>query len=437
MRLVPTHVPSLRFLALAAVLGTVPDPGVAQQGVPETRNAKAALSAAPRLILSEELRIGEEEESGPLPSIRFLAVNDEGWIFLIDAASGGAFMTWPSTDALKVRIFDSGGRLRRAIGSRGTFNYPFGFAVARDSIVVMDWSPPRGGEAPIQRSQVLAVHGGALATHEYPRGSSLPPLNFSRNVVRGTSTGWVLEGTGGWIRGWILKGEDPPVPPRGQMSGPHHGSTLILSFLPAAGEFRRILSYPGASYYQNSEGFSRDPVLSSRPRHAVGGDGRIYTHAGADYVITVHGHEGAVERRIVGELNRIPVTDEDVEEGIRREIEKMRVRREEIGGGDEVDSIEIEKEMRWAGKADFRPVLGEMWASRDGSILVQRLDLAEDPWAAGESGEWDVIGPDGRIAGRLATPGGFRVRAFEWPHIYLTRRTGDRQEVVRFRIGPS
>ena len=232
--------------------------------------------------------------------------------------------------------------------------------------------------------------------------------------------------------------------PLEERTGPHHDSTLVLSFLPALGETRRILSYPNAPGYGMTGGWTYVPVLWSRPRHAVGGDGRIYTHTGADYLIEERSHEGTLKRRILGEVDRIAVTDEDLEEGIRRHREWWRAWREEasLEGTElssDLDPIEraVERDMRWVGKADFRPVLGSMFASRDGSILVQRLDLEDDPWVGAEAREWDVIGPDGRTAGRLTTPGGFRVRAFEWPHIYLTRRTGDRQEVVRFRIDAS
>ena len=138
----------------------------------------------------------------------------------------------------------------------------------------------------------------------------------------------------------------------------------------------------------------------------------------------------------MGEVDRIAVTDEDFEEGIKRTVQNSRDAYEESNSESALNSMlaDIEQNVRWAGKADYRPVLGAMWASRDGSILVERLDLIPDPFSGEKKKQWDILGPDGRVAGKLDTPAGLTVRAFEWPFIYATRLVDGQLKAVRFRI---
>ena len=412
------------FLVLVAL---VPRGPVQGQQVPETRNSKAALASAPILILSEELRFVPEMggDTAAPPAAYGLKVNGEGWVFLMDAPQA-IFRPGASSDRVpQVWVFDSEGRFRGTIGQGGEMLRPLALAVARDSVIVSDFSPPRGGMAPGNRLHVFTVDGRLLATHDYAHG---PPrsLNFNSPAFQGTARGWVAEGR--------LRVETP----FGERSGPHYDSTLVMSFLPAAGEVRRILSYPTAPRYQSDDLWSSSPVLSSHPRHAVAGDGRIYLHSGAKHVIEVRSHDGTLEKRIVGEVDPITVTDEDFEKGIRRVVRESRDAFEESNRESELNTMlaAIEKNARWAGKADYRPVLGSMWASRDGSILVERLDLAPDPFADTGRKRWDVLGPAGRVAGQLETPAGLTVRAFDWPHIYTTRLVDGQLEAVRFRVTP-
>ena len=413
------------LLALAAPFALMPPRSVQGLQTPEIHNTKAALASAPTLILADELRFVPEmdPDTATPPDAYGLKANADGWLFFMDAPRAYFRPGESSGRAPQVWVFDSEGRFRWTIGERGDLLNPLALAVARDSVIVFDFSPPRGGRAPGSRYHVFAADGRVLATHDYADG---PPrsLDFNSPAFHGTARGWVAEGR--------FRAETP----FGERSGPHYDSTLVLSFLPAAGEVRRILSYPTAPRYQSDDVRSSSPILSSHPRHAVGGDGRIYVHPGARYSIGVRGHDGTLEKRILGEADPIPVTDEDFEEGIRRLVRESRDAFQESNSESELESMlaAIERSARWAGKADHRPVLGRMWASRDGSILVERLDLAPDPFADTGRKRWDILGPDGRIAGTLETPAGLTVRAFEWPHIHATRLVDDQLQAVRFRI---
>ena len=413
--------------ALAALLALVPDGSAHTQQAPEVHNTTTALASAPTLILADELRFAPEmdPDTATPPDAYGLKVNADGWVFYMDAPRAFFRPGASSNRAPQVWVFDSEGRFRWTIGQRGDLLNPRALAIARDSVIVFDFSPPRGGRAPGSRYHVFAADGLALATHDYADGPPLS-LNFNFPALHGTARGWVAEGR--------FRAETP----FGERSGPHYDSTLVLSFLPAAGEVRRILSYPTAARYQSDDVWSSSPVLSSHPRHAVGGDGRIYVHPGATYSIEVRSHDGTLEKRILGEVDLIPVTDEDFEEGIRRLVRESRDAFQESNNESELNSMlaAIERSARWAGKADHRPVLGRMWASRGGSILVERLGLAADPFAITGRKRWDILGPDGRVAGRLETPAGLTVRAFEWPHVYAIRLVDDQLQAVRFRITP-
>ncbi|MDE2762694.1 MAG: hypothetical protein OXQ94_17980, partial [Gemmatimonadota bacterium] len=348
-------------------------------------------------------------------------MDGEGRVFLMDAPKA-EFRYGGNDHAPQVWVFDAEGRFERAIGQGGALLNPLSLAVARDSVVVFDFSP-RSGRAPGRRHHIFATDGRALATHEHPDRVPLP-LDLRASAFRGTALGWVAVG-----RLWAKASP-------GGGTGPYHDSTLVLSFLPATGEVRTVVSYPSAPKYMSDGGWVASPALSSRPRHAVGGDGRTYLHPGATYVIEVRSHDGMLEKRILGEVDRIRVTEEDYEEAIRLTVRRSRDAFEETNSESELNSMlsAIERNARRAGKADHRPVLGAMWASRDGSILVERLDLAPDPFAGSGRSLWDVIGPDGRVVGRLATPHGLGVQAFEWPDIYAMRFVDGRLEAVRFRI---
>ena len=408
------------LLAAVTALALAPEGAVQQRKVPEVRNTKAGLEAAPTLVLAEEVRLEVGSETGPAPWIIDLSVTGEGWIFLLDAGRG------------EVRFFDSQGTFRGTIGSSGTFFFPLFLGVARDSVIVLDRSPPVGGSAPGIRIRVFGLDGTVLATLDGQRAGGPSRSLFSLFLrLRGTARGWTLHR-------WI----NVPLPRRGR-AGPVHDTSVVASFLPDLGETGRILSYPSAPRYSITDDLIRSPALSAVPRHAVGGDGRIYAHTGAEYVIEVRSHEGTLERRIVGEVDRIAVTEEDFEESVRREMKALRDRMggmrdltEETSGVSEPDSILdiVQRGLRWVGRSDFRPVLGSMFASEDGSVVVHRLDLADDPLAVGGAAKWDVIGPEGRILGRLATPPGITVRAFEWPYIYATRRRTGGDWVARFKV---
>lgn len=416
---------SWSLAASAALLALVPQGSAQGHQVPEVLNSRTALAAAPIHVLAEELRYAPNREgTGATPPDAYgLKVNGEGWVFFMDAPEA-TFRPGASDDrSRQVWVFDSEGRFRGGIGQSGDLLYPLAVAVARDSVVVLDFSRPSGGRPPGHRHHVFSVNGRALGTHDYTDGARRP-IDFLSPAFHGTARGWVAERS--------LSVETA----FGERSGPCYDSTLVLSFLPAGGEVRRILSYPTAPRYQSDHGWISSPVLSSHPRHAVGGDSRVYVHPGARYVIEVRTHEGTLEKRIVGEVDRIAVTDEDFEEGIKRTVQNSRDAYEESNSESALNSMlaDIEQNVRWAGKADYRPVLGAMWASRDGSILVERLDLIPDPFSGEKKKQWDILGPDGRVAGKLDTPAGLTVRAFEWPFIYATRLVDGQLKAVRFRI---
>lgn len=110
-------------------------------------------------------------------------------------------------------------------------------------------------------------------------------------------------------------------------------------------------------------------------------------------------------------VDLVAVTEEDFEEGVRRAVRSPGIKGSNTAPDSELAALE--RNARWAGMADHRPVLGRMWASGDGSVLVERLDLAPDAFSSADPAEWDVIGPDGRVAGRLSTPLDLMLQAFE------------------------
>jgi hypothetical protein len=85
------------------------------------------------------------------------------------------------------------------------------------------------------------------------------------------------------------------------------------------------------------------------------------------------------------------------------------------------------------GRAPSMPVIGTVLASRDGRLLVERLDVR----AAGSNDgvAWDLLDPSGNLEGRLVMPANASPRAFEWPVLVgTTIEPGAGRQVIRWEV---
>jgi hypothetical protein len=386
-----------RHMVLAAVTVAVATP-VGAQSVPDTRITRDQLRDAPLLQLADPLLLAAGRTADSTSQVVSVTADRSGMTYLLD-------------DGRKqVRVIDALGREVRSFGSEGTgdgqFRQPVGLAVARDSILILDVTVR-------DRSRAMVLHvydadGTFRATVTQPR----TPGRQLYGKFRGTDSGWVL-------------GQVQQEPPRGgAFQGPFADTMFIAALAPAAFGISTLAAFADTSRFI-AEGLLLRRLLEHQPTFAVASDGRIYTNADGGFVVVVHSRDGAVERRIIAEVDRIPVTDGELQESIDQRA------RSAVNRG---SADAFRQHLLRVGRAAFRPVIGRMHASHGGRVLVERLDAQSVSGSDEHRRVWHLIDVEAGLIGNLAVPSDVNVVEFAWPHVYMRLDGIHGGSVMRYRI---
>jgi len=386
---------------LAWVFTVLPASG---QDVPTTHISREALRDPAPVGMDESVVLfeGVGEDSGS--RMIAIAVDRDGTTYLL------------ASRQRQVRVLDAAGRQSMAFSVADDADPSFSpsrLAVARDTIVVVGSGMPltigAGEDRRILRVGKMHLFDG----HGARLGMSEREALRTRPWMGATDSGW------SFVYITLETGEQA-----GQ--GPLADSQVVARLDPANFALTPLVAFPWAPRYMvtSASGVHRDMALF--PTTAVARDGTIYTNTAGGYVIDVRSPDGAVVRRIVGDVERIPYTDEEFRAAL---AERVRASRER-GNAELADAIEREEPR--IGHAEYRPVLGSLVASRGGRVLVRRLDV--EPPAPG-FGTWDLLDVEVGLVGRLHTPPDATVEHFEWPYLYVRLNDLSRgYPYVRFRI---
>lgn len=399
-------------------------------GVQLVHNRDARVDTqAVRLV--ETLRIGtlDGPEELQFHLIRGVAVDALGRYFVADGGSNS------------VRVYDVDGRFVRRFGGPGEgpgeFTRIGGMFLRNDTVHASSGAEFRGS--------LFDTTGVLLKTY-----TSLLP------------NGSVLSFMSAGPEGWIV-GDDSLFARRGESeSGVQAGDSVRnVSFLAlmdprdieratasreaADSLLARIMVFPGRRifYELGSEGGSERFLLGNPaffepgPSRTYDGRGWIYVARGWPYTVDVHDARGNLVRRITRAHDSIPVTDEMVQEVLRRAKAHFDTTSERTGAS--LYTYEVRSRMPRVG---FVPVINALRASDDGWLWVRRQDLVPDPvaleWsrnAAPRPSIWDVFDPEGRYRRTVQLPTSFSLHAVtEDAAIGVLRDELDVQYVVRYEL---
>jgi hypothetical protein len=149
--------------------------------------------------------------------------------------------------------------------------------------------------------------------------------------------------------------------------------------------------------------------------------------------VSVLNPDGTARRRVIAEVEHIPVTPADMDEYLDRR--RAAAGPSPVGEGaqfiDEVSALYPAVPM-----IPFRPIPGRIFPAPSGRFLVERVDLGPEPneeWEGGTT--WDLFDADGRIEGRITTPPSITFLRLTDEGLYtITRDELDVQHLVRYRL---
>lgn len=375
-------------------------------GVSVVRLTDGMIRAAPSLDLVEIVRIGSLDGPPETQFFRLVSAQDtQDEIFLLDGGNA------------EVRVFSSDGTFLRSFGREGDgpgeFRRPDQIYLKGDTVIVVG-----------QRLSLLDQDGVELGTGP---GRKLEEDGYLARTI---------PADGSWLGEWYTR--KATNAPRGQ---PFRESVTVYRVDPRTAERTdSLFSYELAETRLAGEfGFHVSPFFQSQPTHAIGLDGHIYYTSGDRYQIdVVDGVSGQLVRRIVGDLVLQPVTSAMVADAINAERDLYK----DAPPGSEMELFAKVVDDRAALPVPAtRPVLGLMFASYSGWLLVLRLDLDEDPNRTGNPSTWDLFDPEGLLHGRLVLPPKTRVlRLTDDGILAVVRDELDVQFFVQYRFqirGPS
>lgn len=389
---------------LAWVFTALPASG---QDVPTTRISPEALRNPAPVGVDESVVLFEGVGADSDSRIGTIAIDRAGSMYLVDILQR------------QVRVLDASG-VQTAVFSVAddddpTFS-PARLAVARDTIAVVGrgmtaTAGERGDRSglPVGKLRLLDGHGALLAMSEREALRTSPRIGA-------TDSGWSFV----YFEPEFSQ-EVRPVPLA--------DSLVVARVDPSTFEITRVAAFPGPPRYMVTEARPLARAMALFPTIAVASDGTIYTNSAGGYVIDIRAPDGAVERRIVGDVERIPYTDEEFQSYLAEQVREARAR----GSAESTEfAAVLEQHGPRIGHAEYRPVLGSLVASRGGRVLVRRLDV--EPPAPG-FGTWDLLDVEEGLVGRLHTPPDATVEHFEWPYLYVRLNDLSRgYPYVRFRI---
>jgi hypothetical protein len=388
-------------------------------------NSHASLTAAAALAATPDLQVGPPALA--LAEITDVSVDSAGNIFVLDARDRAVWRLAPDGSVLN-RIGQQG-------EGPGEFQAPRRLAVWRDTIAVFEIRRFHVFEHSGKLVRSLAYDAPSAAQAERAQGSGFLLIDHARETSDGVYV--VIDRI-----------------PDGLDIGPYRDTLVLQKFDLRTGlRGERITSVLTSPVFLLGGRYLRKPLGAAQEQIAVGGDGRAYVSAGDSYHIAVLGRDGARQRSYTGEVRQQPITDEELRAAVDRELaDFIREHTPPTPSDTAVISV-LRTEAIRAGRADARPVLGRLFVSGPGTLLVERLDLDKElrnPWVTPsvvtdsdfpdpvmtrDSTRWDVLDSTGKISGRVTLPPNVDVLLFTGEHLYGVKRDSLRvPSLVRYRL---
>lgn len=366
-----------------------------------------------RIALHEELRIGAlEPASHRLVNVQAVCAMSSGRIALL-TRSGSEY---------DLRVFDATGR-HVWTRSFAMAEAPHALAVLHDTVAVL---VGRYRDAEVHLYVVGRNEPVARIDHPYTRGQSVQLLG---------STGAVL------VSRTATFGEEdgPSVRP---LPVPYDVLRRIEARTPSSPPFLTLFdSAPRVRYPLTTGG--RTTVMSLQPPwayiHSFSiGESELYYARGLRYEVEVFGLDGAARRRMDVPVTVRPFTSELREAWLSAWESTPFVK--QLLPDTAVALI------RALEPPPNRPIVGGVFASKRGDLLVVRRDL--EPIAPPrDSVRLDLVSASGMLRGRIVLAPGTTIRAFTGEHLFVTRvdstqasgvvserRAVPLTHVVRFRL---
>jgi len=370
----------------------------------------------PGVRVKEELRIGVAEGDGPyaLNGVRSVATTSDGTLVVADGGSA------------TVRVYTADGEFIRQFGGKGVGSGATDMlqsaGVAGDTVFVVASSAGR----PV--TILFDLGGGFLTSWPRNRGDA-----GTVSLLGRSDRHWV---------GTVLRFPDPSTLRPGDRMTYSLGVHAVDPRDGTIGE--RLAVRPGRSLtFRGGMDLESPPIFDPVPRIQAAVDGRIFYTAGDGYDIEVLDDAGVLVRRIRRDVERAGVTP-DLFESFRTSVEAFF---EEIppypGKTEEMRRVTQGREP----VVPYLPVIGGMITGSDGSLWVERGDLAEDPVArevtlsVGEMMDdpdprtWEVFDRTGAAVATVRLPAAFEPHVADHESVTGVLRDDRHTEyVVRFRL---
>ncbi len=397
-------------LAAAAVLlagcdkgsGAVADDRVLTRdssGIKIAEISATSVLGAPRLTLTEDLRIGAEgDTTRAFTNLFDLDVAADGRIFALDISTRN------------VRVFGADGAFIRSFGRQGGGpgefpNEPLGMTVSADTVTVHDRF----------RFHIFDASGRHLHTADQRITGNAPMPLFVRRgsqlLIGRNQTAKPVDNSNLVVRDTFRV--FPVDPLNGVAEGP-------------------LVQSPGAlQWFEEVDGRSVSQWLGPVPAAAIRENGEIYLARGDRYEVSVLSPTGSLVRIVRALVSPPEYSDAEYGAAMAREAAyydsvKMSTYGELLAQG-----------RRILERVRTRPVTGRLFVSPSGRILIERRDLDSDPSprATRDTTTWDLLHADGRITGRIAVPPNVRLYVLRDTHLYAVARDSlDVQSIVRYRV---
>jgi hypothetical protein len=380
------------------------------------------LSRIPILALTEELRIGSVE--GP-PETQFHQVGRP----VLDSQRR---IYVPLQQAGEIRQFDDQGKYLRTIGRAGAGPGEFQFVnsvfVLGDTIVAVD------GRS--RRLTMFTTEGALVGTARMPDANP----------------GSVTPG-GGFQNGWFFNVPQPwDFPPNGtsnerliqvvSVTGTRD-PIQAMEHQTAGGSVAVASVSQGKTFGLTIGGVltGQKPLWDQRLQGwGIDERGRVYVAARGEYRIDVFDASGRLLSRIRRTHAPVPITQE-LEDRLTKQVvayyDSVPTRGE--FGESPLDTYRFRADIPTA--PSLSP-LGDLRVGRDGSFMVERPDLVEDPVAVEwpdlgpQASHWDLFEADGTFKGTMTFPPGARPNVLsDGTVLCVVQDELGVEYVVRYRIG--
>ena len=416
------------LIVLLAGCGTNADPDrdrfevVDSAGVQVVRNHYAGFDTT-AVSLVEDLRIGVRDGDEMYQFFRAFGINVDSLGRILVANLGTA----------TIRVFDHDGTFVREIGAQG--DGPGEFRSVTTPIV---WGDTLGiSDQQAMRFSVFDTSGTFL--------TSWPMVNTDNRAlypVGASREGWAI-----WMAqyGFAQQSRRPGevttdttrvgrMPSSVLAEAAMRGNAFTDSLI--AGVFHWVgVPLTWASSEEGVAGFS--PLFGPGRAWTVDGHGRFVLRVVAEYQVDFFGLDGRLERRVTRGFERIPVTDEMVEDYLTRVEAGLRAL--PPTPFDRLGSI---RRHAAVSRADFLAPAGRIIVSSEGELWVDRLDIHGEvenyeymPGYTRSLYYYDVFDADGRYRFTAKMPERFSPRWISGDTVLgILRDEDDVEYVVRYRL---